>query len=127
MRNSAEFSQRNAQAELLLRSMINAAKCDGDIDQQEQQKIIGHLGDDVSTTEIEFVRNEMTRPLDVAAFVHSVPKGMEQQVYVMSLLGIDLDSQAEARYLDQLAKALRISQDQCNALHTKVGVPTLYS
>ncbi len=116
---------QNAQAEIMLRGMLNAAKSDGKFDQAEQQKVMEHLGD-VSTEELAFVRNEMAQPLDVDAFVRSVPRGLEQQVYLMSLLGIELDSQAEAQYLDRLAKGLGISQAQSNSIHQQVGVPALY-
>ena len=119
-------TNENSQAELMLRAMINAAKSDGGVDKTEQQKIIGHLGD-VSQDEADFVRNEMAAPLDLAAFVRSIPKGLEQQIYAMSLLGIDLDSKAEAQYLDQLASGLGISHDLSNQIHEKVGVPVLYS
>lgn len=118
-------STENAQAELLLRAMINGAKADGTVDEAEQRKIVEHL-DDVTEEEVNFVRNEMDQPLDVEAFIRSVPKGMEQQVYLMSLLGIDLDSKAEAQYLDQLAKGMGIAPDLANQIHTKLGVPNLY-
>ena len=57
----------------------------------------------------------------------TIPDGMEQQAYLMSLLAIDLDTQAEAQYLDKLAKSLNISQQQSNQIHAKLGVPQLYS
>ncbi len=113
------------QAEILLRAMLNAAKSDGQFDQMEQQKITEHL-DDITPEEAAFVQNEMRQPLDVDGFVRSVPQGMEQQVYMMSLLAIDLDSQAEAQYLDKLAKGLNISQQVSNQIHQQVGAPTLY-
>lgn len=117
--------EQNNQAEVMLRGMINAAKCDGDVDQQEQEKIVEHLGD-LSQDEINFVRNEFQQPLDIDGFVRSVARGSEQQVYLMSLLGIKLDSQAEAQYLDKLARGLGISQQQANQIHAQVGVPNLY-
>jgi uncharacterized membrane protein YebE (DUF533 family) len=117
---------QNAQAEILLRAMINAAKSDGEIDQAEQAQIIEHL-DDVTQDEIEFVKNEMAQPLDVNAFALSVPRELKQQVYLMSLLGIKLDSQAEAEYLDRLASELGIDSQQANHIHTQLGVPTLYA
>lgn len=123
---AAPSSGENAQAELLLRAMINGAKADGTVDEAEQRKIVEHL-DDVTEEEVNFVRNEMEQPLDVEAFIRSVPNGMEQQVYLMSLLGIDLDSKAEAQYLDTLAKGLSIAPAVANQIHTKLGVPTLYS
>ncbi len=118
--------EQNQQAEILLRAMINAAKSDGEIDKSEQEKIVEHLGD-VSDEEAQFVRNEMSSQLDVDTFIRSVPRGMEQQVYLMSLTAIDLDSQAEAQYLDKLAKGLGISEQASNSIHQQLGVPQLYS
>jgi uncharacterized membrane protein YebE (DUF533 family) len=119
-------AEQNTQAEILLRSMINAAKSDGEVDREEQKKILEHLGE-VSQDEIDFVQNEMAQSLDVDAFIRSVPRGLEQQVYVMSLLGINLDSQAEAQYLDRLGKGMGISSDVANQIHDKVGLPKLYA
>jgi len=123
--NAAPSAQENSQAEIMLRGMINAAKSDGNIDEAEQKKILEHLGE-VTQDEIDFVRSEMAAPLDLDGFIRSVPQGMEQQVYVMSLLGIDLDSQAEAQYLDKLAQGLSINQQTANQIHEKVGVPVIY-
>jgi len=114
------------QARLLIQAMVNAAKCDGQIDQQEQQKIVEHLGEEVSDEERQFVISEMQSPLDVEGFIRSIPRGAEMQVYMMSLLGINLDSREEAQYLDTLRKGINMSEEQCNAVHEKLGVPTLY-
>lgn len=113
-------------AEILLRAMINAAKSDGKLDDAEKAKITEHL-DDVSESEARFVQNELSAPLDVRAFINDVPRGMEEQVYLMSLFAIDLDSNEEAHYLDQLAKGLNISHQTCNAIHEKLGAPAIYS
>ncbi|MEE9320685.1 MAG: DUF533 domain-containing protein [Granulosicoccus sp.] len=118
--------EQTDQAAILIRAMVNAAKSDGQVDQQEQEKIVGRLGD-IGTEEAQFIRAEMAKPLDVNAFVSSVPAGMGQQVYLMSLLSINLDNKAEAQYLDQLANGLGISHEISNQLHTEVGAPTLYS
>ncbi len=119
-------SEEDEKAKVLLRAMINAAKADGDIDEAEQQKITQHLGD-VSDEEARFVRSELNAPLDVRGFINSVPRGMEQQVYLMSLVAIDLDSNEEAHYLDQLAKGLNMSHQACNQIHEQVGAPKIYS
>lgn len=121
----APSAQENTQAEIMLRGMINAAKSDGSIDESEQKKILAHLGE-VTQDEIDFVRAEMQAPLDLDGFIRSIPQGLEQQVYVMSLLGIDLDSQAEAQYLDKLAQGLSINHQTANQIHEKVGVPVIY-
>ena len=123
----APSAAQNDQAAILIRAMVNAAKSDGEIDQQEQQNIVDKLGGDVGTEEAQFIRSEMQAPLNVSSFVQSVPRGMEQQVYLMSLMAINLDNKAEAVYLDQLAKGMNISEQQSNQLHAELNVPQLYS
>jgi uncharacterized membrane protein YebE (DUF533 family) len=121
-----DSAQATDQATLIIRAMINAAKSDGEIDETEREKIITHLGD-VSDEEAKFLRTELAAPLNTEEFIRSVPRGMENQVYLMSLTAIDLDSQAEAKYLQQLAQGLRISEQTCNQIHEKVGAVKLYS
>ncbi len=122
---AAPAAQQEEEAKLLIRAMLNAAKCDGNFDASEQEKILKHIGD-ITQEDADFINSEVSQPLDVQAFINSVPRGMEQQVYLMSLMAIDLDSQAEAQYLDQLAKGFNISEQQSNEIHAKVGVPALY-
>ncbi len=119
-------AQATDQATLIIRAMINAAKSDGSIDKSEQEKIIGKLGD-VSQAEADFVRAEFRAPLDVNDFVRSIPRGMEQQIYAVSLMAIDLDSNKEAHYLDSLAKGLGISHDLSNQIHEQLGAPAIYA
>lgn len=121
-----DSAQATDQATLIIRAMINAAKSDGSIDEAEQEKIIGKLGD-VSQAEADFVRAEFRAPLDVNGFVRSIPRGMEQQIYAVSLMAIDLDSNKEAHYLDALAKGLGINQSIANQIHEQLGAPTLYA
>ena len=115
------------QARILIQAMVNAAKSDGEIDKEEQGKIVANLGDDVSDEERQFVLNEMQSPLNTEAFIRSIPRGAEMQVYMMSLLGINLDTREEAVYLDTLRKGIGMSEQQCNEIHEKLGVPTIYS
>ena len=124
----AQINQSEAldQAELLIRAMINAAKADGRVDEKEQQKVLGRLGE-VSQDEAAFVRRELAAPLDTQAFIRSIPAGFEQQIYIVSLMAIDLDTNQEAQYLHQLAQGLELSQDLCNQIHEKLGAQKLYS
>ncbi len=124
--DNVEPQQANDQAMLLIRAMINAAKADGQVDQKEQQNIVEKLGD-VTQDEIDFVQRELAEPLDVDAFVHDVPRGMEEQVYTVSLMAIDLDSNPEAQYLHKLAQGLGVNPETVNMIHEKLGAPKLYS
>lgn len=118
--------EQDAAAGLMLRAMIMAAKSDGRIDAAEKQKLLGNLGE-VSPEEKRFVEAELAAPVDVAGLVRQVPRGLEQQVYAMSVMAIDLDHRNEAQYLHQLAQGLGLGQQQVNAIHQKLGATPLYS
>jgi uncharacterized membrane protein YebE (DUF533 family) len=121
-----EPQQATTQAELIIRAMINAAKSDGSIDKAEQEKVIAKLGD-ITQDEADFVRAEFNAPLDVNAFVRSIPKEMGQQVYAVSLMSIDLDTNQEAQYLGQLAQGLGITPQVANAIHDQLGVRKIFA
>lgn len=118
--------QATDQATLMIQAMCNAAKSDGQFDKSEQSKMLERLGD-LSQQETDFVRSELEKPLEVDGFIRSVPDGMQQQVYAISLMTIDLDTQQEAQYLHQLAQGLGISQQLANQIHQQLGAPVLYS
>ena len=120
-------ADQEAAAALMLRAMIQAAKSDGKLDDGEQEKLMGQLGGDIDAEEAAFLRTEMQRPVDVNALVADVPRGMGPQVYAMSLLGIDLDSQVEAKYLHSLAQGLGMDAASVNDVHAQLGVPSLYT
>ena len=118
--------EQEAAAGLMLSAMIQAAKSDGVVDEGERKKLLDNLGD-VSPQERAFVQNELSKPIDVNGLARTVPSGMEQQVYLMSVMGINLDNQKEAQYLHDLASAMSISKAQVNAIHDHLGVPKLYT
>lgn len=119
--------EQNALAGLMLRAMIQAAKCDGHIDDAERQRLLGHLGNDLDEDERQFIREQMTAPVDAAALARDVPDGMQSQVYLMSLLAIDFDNEAEARYLNDLAVAMGLDRTTVNDIHREAGVMPLYN
>ncbi len=118
-------ADQNAEATLLIRAMTNAAKADGEVDAQEQENILGKLGE-ATEEELNFVRQELAAPLDAESFINSIPRSLQQQVYASSLLTINLDTQQEAGYLHQMAQGFGISPEQCNQIHEKMGAPLLY-
>ena len=120
----APISQ-NDQAVLFIRAMINSAKVDGEITDDEQKSILGQIGD-TSPETIKFLRSEFARPLNVVEYAQSLPVGMELKAYAISLTAISLDTKEEADYLRQLAKALRITPEQCNQIHQQQNAPLIY-
>jgi len=118
--------EASRQAELMIKAMINAAKSDGQFDEAEQEKILAKLGE-VTQDEIDFIRREFAAPLDVQSFANEVPRGMEHQIYAISLAAIDLDENSEAEYLGELAQALRIGADEANQIHAQLGAPQIFA
>jgi uncharacterized membrane protein YebE (DUF533 family) len=121
----SDEQRRNEQAIVLVRAMLNAAKSDGQLSQDEQQSILSRLSD-TSPDTLQFLREEFARPLDVRQFAWSVPLGMEQQVYLMSLTAIDVDTNAEVDYLRELAHGLRLSPEMCEQIHQSVGARSIF-
>ena len=119
------YDQANQQATLLLKAMINAAKSDGTLDDGERENITGQLGQ-IDQDEVDFINDELAKPLDTQGFIREVPEGLGNQVYIMSLTAIDLDSNPEANYLHELATGLGIQPEIINQIHEKVGAPKLY-
>ncbi len=118
------LQQAHQQALVLVQAMINAAKADGQIDPDEQQKIITRLGA-VDTQEETFMRGELAKPLNFD-FLGNVTKDLVPQVYAMSLMAINVDTPAEVQYLQQLAQSLGLDAQTVNSLHTQLGLQPLF-
>jgi uncharacterized membrane protein YebE (DUF533 family) len=121
-RNDSADSER---ALILVRAMANAAKADGRVDQSEQQSILKHI-QNPSADIIQFLQEEFRKPLNVREFAMSVPVGMEQQVYTLSLIAMDLDTGDEAKYMTELGDSLRLPADVREQIHQRVGAPSIY-
>ena len=119
-------AEQNAIAGLMLRAMIQAAKADGKIDEAERERLLGQMGD-LDDEDRAFIREQMAAPVDAQALAREVPKGLEPQVYMMSLMAIDFDNRTEAEYLNSLAQAMGIDRQVINQIHQHVGVQDLYS
>ena len=107
--------------------MCNAAKVDGEIDRNEQDAILGRLGDNIGQAELDFVRRELNSPLNLDDYCDSVPQHLAPQVYAFSLLAIKLDTLTEAAYLGRLAAGLELDNKTCNEIHKQIGAPCLYA
>lgn len=110
---------------ILLSAMLQAAKADGQIDEEEKAAIMEHLGD-ASQEEMAFINQQLNAPVDPQGLANEVPNGMQQQAYAMSLLAIDLDNQNEAKYLDTFAKSLGLDANTVNSIHSQMDEPALY-
>jgi len=114
-----------ADAEVIVKAMINAAKADGQIDETELQKIVGKMEQDGLTQEEKnFIISEAHKPLDLAGVVASAQgqADMAAQIYAASLLALEVDTEAERTYLKQLANGLGLSPEVTDHIEQTLGV-----
>ena len=98
---------------ILIRAMISAAKADGHIDADEQARIEQHIADQaIGAEEKQFLVVQLKAASDPIAIAR-LSEGEEQaaEIYLISLLALDLDTPEERRYLDRLADALLLPED----------------
>jgi uncharacterized membrane protein YebE (DUF533 family) len=122
--NTREEQQVQDVARLTVRAMINAAKADGRIDDAETERLVGKLREDgVTDEEQRFVMEEMRKPMDLEGIVRAVPnQQVAAQIYTASLMAIEVDTDAEKRYMHDLARKLGLNQQVVAYLHQAVGL-----
>ncbi|MDA8747873.1 tellurite resistance TerB family protein [Litoreibacter sp.] len=114
-------------AGLMIRAMVMAARCDGEIDANERETLMATIGEDATAEDMAFVRDAMDASVNARALADDTPDGLETQVYSMSVMAIEPDHPAEAQYLHELATALGIKEATVNEIHDSFNVPRLYS
>ncbi len=109
---------------LMVVAMISAAKADGNIDQEEMQKIIGKAGaDSMTAEEKQFILSQVQAPLDIPALAAQVTSPAQAAaVYAASLFAITVDTDQERAYLEELAKALRLDDGTVTLLRQTSGL-----
>ena len=112
----------DSDAEILIRLMVNSAKADGEIDETEVQTIVENLGE-ASDDDKEFLKAEMAKPLIAPSDLgKQVDDGLKADAYVISLMAIKLDTEAETNYLRELSAAMGIDEDARNEIHDQLEV-----
>ena len=111
--------------ELVLKAMINAAKADGQIDEEEIRRIIGKLQEAGSDAEDQrYVLAQMQKPLETEKLISAV-RGQPElaaQVYAASLMAIEVDTSAERAYLGKLASGLGLTPEVTRRIEEMVGL-----
>ena len=121
---AVDAAQAHQQALAFIKAMINAAKADGQIDAEEQEKIVSRLGD-IDPQEAAFIRDEISKPLNFDFFA-DITQEMTPQIYAVSLMAISLDTPAEISYMQQLAQGLGLDAQAVNGIHAQLGLAPLY-
>lgn len=125
-----EESNHAANEELgltLIRAMIAAARSDGRLDAQESQSIfqkINSLGLDSETQNL--LVQEMGHPVDMDAIISKATSPeIAAEIYIASLLAIEVDNAAEKAYLGMLAARLQLPPQLVAELESQVESQSL--
>lgn len=112
----------SSESVLLIRAMIAAANADGVIDQTERKNILERLQSvDLSPEEHAFIAKELLAPTEMEAIVAGVSTPqLAEQVYTVSLMAIEVDTDQERRYLATLADRLGLDSATLERIHSSL-------
>ncbi len=89
------------------------------------EKIIGKLDDDgLTQEEKDFFMTEANKPMNTTGVIASAngQPDMAAQIYAASLLAIEVDTQAEQTYMQQLASGLDLHPQVVSHIERTLGV-----
>jgi len=127
LRDASPQQQAAVEADsmIIVKAMINAAKADGQIDQQEFQKIVGKISaDGLGAEGVQVLLAETNKPMDTQELVTAAQgrPDLAAQIYAASLLAIVVDTPQETAYLRDLAGRLGLSPQVTGHIEQTLGV-----
>lgn len=121
---SIDAEKVSQEAVLLIRAMIAAANADGVIDEEERNRIMNKLETvELSDQEHSFIVKELSSPAGLVDIVSQVKSSeMAKKVYTVSLLAIEVDTDAERAYMNTLAQQLSLNESDLNDIYKTLGI-----
>ena len=121
---SVDAGKADQEAVLLIRAMIAAANADGVIDSEERNRILKKLETaDLSDQEHSFIVKELLSPAGLEDIVAQVKSPeMAKMVYTVSLLAIEVDTDAERAYMKTLAQQLSLNESDLNDIYRTLKI-----
>ena len=123
----AQEKELEQNSELVLRARINAIKADGQIDQNEINRITGKLqGIGVDPEAQRYLMTLIKQPMETEKLT-AAARGQSElaaQIYGATLLAIEVDTPAERDYLDRLAAGMGLSPQVTARIRELVGLQT---
>ncbi|MGQ7844624.1 tellurite resistance TerB family protein [Granulosicoccus sp. 3-233] len=102
--------EATARCESIIQAMISAARADGHVDDDEMALITRQIASfELERDVTSFLLSELNKPVsvDAIAALADTPE-TAAELYIASALVVDMESQAERAYLDELAAAMQI-------------------
>jgi uncharacterized membrane protein YebE (DUF533 family) len=121
---SVDATEAGQEAVLLIRAMIAAANADGVIDKEERNRILKKLETvDLTGEEQSFIVKELLSPAGLEDIVAQVKSPeMAKMVYTVSLLAIEVDTDAERAYMKTLAQQLGLNESDLNDIYRTLKI-----
>jgi len=121
---SVDAEKTGQEAVLLIRAMIAAANADGVIDEKERKQILKKLETvDLSDQEHSFIVKELLSPAGLEDIVAQVKSPeMAKMVYTVSLLAIEVDTDAEHIFMNTLARRLNLNESYLNDIYQTLKI-----
>ncbi len=121
---SVDATEAGQEAVLLIRAMIAAANADGVIDEEERNRILKKLETmDLSDQEHSFIVKELLSPAGLEDIVAQIKSPeMAKKVYLVSLLAIEVDTDAERAYMETLARQSSLNDSDLNDIYRTLGI-----
>ncbi|MFT4149376.1 MAG: DUF533 domain-containing protein [Paracoccaceae bacterium] len=110
-----------ANAKLMIRAMIQAAKADGAISDDERAALEPYLAN-LSEEERAFVDAELAAPVDPMALARDAGEGAKAQIYAAAATISKGDSAAEKQFLTSLAQGLALGPEERAQIHSAIGI-----
>ncbi len=100
-------------ASRMIKVMIAAAHADGTMDEAEEKAVLDRLRDaGLSQEEKMFLIEALHQPQTIAALTKGITDpGVSKTMYMLAVATIDIDTEAERVWLDQLADQLGLSAE----------------
>lgn len=112
------------EAAMMIRAMIMAAKADGTLDATERARLMEAVAD-APEAEAAFVQQEIAAHHSLHDLLVDVPRGLEEKVYIASVLAISVDTDAERQYLRKLADGLGLTAPELAQIHQHLNLSAL--
>ena len=96
----------------LIQVMVAAAHADGIMDQTEERVVLDKMRSaDLSQEEKMFLLDELHRPQSIEALTAGISDpSVAKTMYMLAVAAIEIDTEAERAWLDQLARKLGVSK-----------------
>ena len=110
----------------LIRAMIAAAKADGQITDDERERLLDRIGSaEFDPDVMDWLTREFRAPLDLESVAAGAGGSRRRAVelYIASVEAVDLDAPAEFAWLKALAARLGLEAPLVASIHQKLGVP----